>query len=101
MDKTQIGQNFLHFKRYNALIKRFKDVTVWQSDYYHVVSKESVIEWFMGSGLRPYLGLLDAGGQKEFLNDLYTEINKGYRLLDDGNVFLIMPRLFFIAKDKL
>lgn len=86
---------------YNALIKRFKDVTVWQSDYYHVVSKESVIEWFMGSGLRPYLELLDAGEEKEFLNDLYTEINKGYRLLDDGNVFLIMPRLFFIAKDKL
>lgn len=56
-----------------------------------------VLEWYRGSGLRPYLALLDEGERAEFLNDLQKIINKEYALLDDGNVFLIMPRLFFIA----
>ncbi|MGN0526787.1 MAG: methyltransferase domain-containing protein [Acutalibacteraceae bacterium] len=83
---------------YNTLIKRFNKVIIWRSDYYHVVSKEMVIEWYKGSGLRPYLALLDEKEQKDFLNDLQMIINKEYSLLDDGNVFLIMPRLFFIAE---
>lgn len=83
---------------YNALIKRFKNVTIWQSDYYHIVEKNMVLEWYKGSGLRPYLDLLNDKEQKNFLNDLQRIIDEEYPTLDDGNVFLIMPRLFFIAK---
>lgn len=82
---------------YNALSRRFESVTIWQSDYYHIVDRNMVLEWYRGSGLRPYLALLDEGERAEFLNDLQKIINKEYALLDDGNVFLIMPRLFFIA----
>ena len=85
---------------YNALIKRFESVTMWQSNYYHIVDKNTVIEWYKGSGLRPYLALLSEKEREEFLNDLQKEIGKKYTLLDDGNVFLIMPRLFFIAKKR-
>ncbi len=82
---------------YNTLSRRFESVTIWQSDYYHIVDRNMVLEWYRGSGLRPYLALLDEGERAEFLNDLQKIINKEYALLDDGNVFLIMPRLFFIA----
>lgn len=83
---------------YNTLTKKFANVTMWQSNYYHVVAKESIIEWYKGSGLRPYLDLLDENEKEEFLNNLQKAINNEYSLLDDGNVFLIMPRLFFIAE---
>ena len=88
-----------HTGYYNALIKHFGDVTIWQTNYHHIVdSKSMVIEWYKGSGLRPYLNALPESEQTEFLRDLTDEINKEYRLLDDGNLFLVMPRLFFLAK---
>lgn len=83
---------------YNTLIKSFKSVIMWKSDYYHVVKKEMVLEWYKGSGLRPYLSLLNATEQTDFLNDLSEAINREYAELDDNNVFLVMPRLFFIAQ---
>lgn len=83
---------------YNVLIKKFKTVTMWQTDYYHVVGSEMILEWYKGSGLRPYLALLDEKEQEEFLGDLQKIINSEYNILNDGNVFLIMPRLFFVAK---
>lgn len=83
---------------YNTLTEKFTKVTMWQSNYYHVVSKEMIIEWYKGSGLRPYLSLLGENEKEEFLNDLQDAINNEYHLLDDGNVFLIMPRLFFVAE---
>lgn len=83
---------------YNALIKKFENITLWQSDYYHIVDKNMILEWYKGSGLRPYLALLDEDEQKEFLNDLQKKIDENYHLMDDGKVFLVMPRLFFIAE---
>lgn len=83
---------------YNTLIKRFSKVTMWQSNYFHVVDRSMVIEWYKGSGLRPYLASLEKAEREEFLSDLQEEVNSDYSLLDDGNVFLIMPRLFFFAE---
>lgn len=83
---------------YNALTKKFKNVTIWQSNYYHAVDKTMVIEWYKGSGLRPYLSALNENEQMEFLNDLHKITDSNYPVLDDGKVFLIMPRLFFTAE---
>lgn len=100
---TKLGniKNFHNMNQegyYNSLTKRFKNTTIWQSDYYHVVDDTMVLEWYKGSGLRPYLALLNENEQKEFLSDIQERINEEYTFLDDGNVFLIMPRLFFIAE---
>lgn len=84
---------------YNKLTNLFKEVTIWKTDYYHIVdNKNMVIEWYKGSGLKPYLDALDDCKKDIFLDDLRDMINKNYKLLDDDKVFLIMPRLFFIAK---
>lgn len=99
--KLKSVKNFHNFtveQYYNALIKKFDTVEMWQTDYYHIVGKDMVIEWYKGSGLRPYLALLDEKEQAEFISDLQEIINREYSVLDDGNVFLIMPRLFFVAK---
>ncbi len=84
---------------YNILSEHFSKVTIWKTDYYHtVVSKKEVIEWYKGSGLRSYLSALDYNKKQEFINDLQEEIDKSYSVQNDGKVFLIMPRLFFIAE---
>lgn len=82
---------------YNAL-SDFKNVTVWRTDYYHTVKREDVVEWYKGSGLRPYLERLSKSESEEFLSDLQNIINKEYSFLCDDNVFLVMPRLFFTAR---
>ena len=84
---------------YNELIKHFSDVTIWQTNYHHIVdSKSMVLEWYKGSGLRPYLAALSETEQAEFLADISELIDRKYELLDNGRLFLVMPRLFFVAK---
>lgn len=98
LKSIKVFHNMNSEEYYNALMKRFRNVTMWQSNYYHVVDRAMVLEWYKGSGLRPYLALLDEKEQDAFLDDLQEIIDKEYPALEDGNVFLIMPRLFFIAE---
>ena len=56
---------------YNLLIKHFSKVSIFRTDYYHIIdSKDMVIEWYKGSGLRPYLSVLSKEEQAEFIIDL-------------------------------
>ena len=90
--------NLNDMEYYNLLIKKFNKVSIWKSEYYHTVeNKDSIIEWYKGSGLRPYLEKLEKAEKEEFLYDLREKIDDKYTELDDGRVFLIIPRLFFIA----
>jgi len=57
----------------------------------------AVVEWFKGSGLRPYLEPLDAAGRAEFLARYEAAVAEAYPLLPDGTLLLPFPRLFFIA----
>ena len=83
---------------YNALSGLFGDVTLWQTNYYHVMEKEMVIEWYKGSGLKPYLSALAEGERTVFLQELQNTIHEEYPRLRDGKVALLMPRLFFVAQ---
>lgn len=83
---------------YDLLLDKFSDFKMWETVYYHkVLGLEGVIEWYKGSGLKPYLDALNDNEKNEFLNDLQEEINKSYKLHSDNSVILKMPRLFFIA----
>lgn len=100
--KLQSIRNFYNLspdKTYDILAECSDNVKMWQTTYYHVVpSHNSVIEWYKGSGLRPYLDKLTADEQEEFLNGLLREIQKSYPVQSDNSVLLKMPRLFFTAK---
>lgn len=77
------------------------DITMWDTTYYHVVpSHDSVIEWYKGSGLRPYLEMLSPAEKSEFLSDLLAVIKREYPVQADDRVILKMPRLFFTAGNK-
>ena len=74
-------------------------VDVWRTTYYHVLAggTDAVIEWFKGSGLRPFLAPLDAAETKGFLSAYRAALVGAYPTLPDGSVLLPFPRLFFIA----
>lgn len=77
------------------------DFQIWQTTYYHIVnSQEGVIEWYKGSGLRPYLEMLENDEKAEFLSVLQTKLEKLFPTQKDGKVILKMPRLFFTLQKR-
>ena len=94
-------QNFHNLspnETYNILSEISNDVTMWDTTYYHIVpSHSSVIDWYKGSGLRPYLDVLSQTEEAEFLYELLEMIKKDYPVQSDNSVILKMPRLFFTA----
>ncbi|QUT06283.1 trans-aconitate 2-methyltransferase [Sphingobium phenoxybenzoativorans] len=74
-------------------------VDVWRTVYHHPLAggAAAVVEWFEGTGLRPWLDPLDEGERAGFLAR-YTEAVAGaYPALEDGTVLLPFPRQFFVA----
>lgn len=57
-----------------------------------------MIEWYKGSGLRPYLDSLSEEKRPEFLADLNEIISENFPRRANGSIILKMPRLFFTAK---
>ncbi len=83
---------------YDILSGVSKEVTMWETTYYHTVpSHGSVIEWYKGSGLRPYLDALGEAEQAEFLGELSEMVKNRFPIQADNSVILKMPRLFFTA----
>lgn len=77
------------------------DFKIWQTTYYHIVnSQEGVIEWYKGSGLRPYLEMLENDEKTEFLSLLQKRLEKLFPTQKDGKVILKMPRLFFTLQKR-
>lgn len=74
-------------------------VNVWMTIYHHPLTggAGAVVEWFKGSGLRPFLDPLDDQERSEFLKRYQEAIAAAYPTLPDGTVLLPFPRLFFVA----
>lgn len=100
-DKLGNIQNFHNLQPeeyYDVLTSLAEDFTIWETVYYHTVgSVAQVIEWYKGSGLRPYLDALSEPEQEQLQQELLYEMEKTYPVQKDGTVILKMPRLFFTA----
>ncbi len=83
---------------YRMLKPHCRRVDVWQTTYFHVLAgADAIVEWFKGSGLRPYLAALEAAEGEEFLRRYRAEIGLAYPTLVDGSALLPFPRVFFVA----
>lgn len=83
---------------YELLSKHCAAVDVWRTTYLHPLADHgAVVEWFKGTGLRPFLAPLTDGEKAAFLREYQARIAQAYPALADGTVLLPFPRLFIIA----
>ena len=84
---------------YDLLKPLCAHVDLWHTVYNHVMAgPQGIVEWFKGSGLRPFLSVLDDGMREAFLAAYLTEIGRHYATRFDGKVLLRFPRLFIVAR---
>jgi trans-aconitate 2-methyltransferase len=74
-------------------------VDIWRTTYHHALAggAAAVVEWFKGSGLRPFLAPLDADERAEFLRRYEAAVAGAYPAMSDGTVLLPFPRMFMVA----
>lgn len=84
---------------YQTLHKAGAAVNIWRTTYYHPLAggARAVVEWFQGTGLRPFLAPLDAEERTAYLARYEAAVTEAYPALPDGMVILPFPRLFFVA----
>jgi trans-aconitate 2-methyltransferase len=72
---------------------------IWRTTYFHSLKGSAgIVEWFKGSGLRPFLDRLASDTERsEFLVRYEQKIAAAYPAFPDGTVLLPMPRLFIVA----
>ncbi|CAO3431277.1 trans-aconitate 2-methyltransferase [Azospirillum doebereinerae] len=84
---------------YRALRDAGASADLWRTVYFHplVGGAGAVVEWFKGTGLRPFLDPLDEAGRAAYLARYEAAVAQAYAALPDGTVLLPFPRLFFVA----
>jgi trans-aconitate 2-methyltransferase len=85
---------------YYSLLKALcSKVDIWRTTYYHALpgGAAAVVEWFKGSGLRPFLEPLSSAERSAYLERYTAEIAKICLPLADGGVLLPFPRVFLAA----
>ncbi len=74
-------------------------VDLWQTIYVHPLDgPEAMVDWFVGSALRPFLDKLDEKETAAFLVQYRRELEMAYTPQADGKVLLLYPRVFFVAQ---
>jgi trans-aconitate 2-methyltransferase len=84
---------------YEVLRPVCSGVEVWRTTYYHALDggPADIVEWFKGSGLRPFLEPLDALSRAAYLERYAAAVAHAYPALADGSALLPFPRLFMVA----
>jgi trans-aconitate 2-methyltransferase len=83
---------------YDALSPLCTRFQIWHTIYYHVLDNaEAIVEWVKGTGLRPFLDLLEPAEVRQFLSQYTARIAAAYRPQADGKVIFRFPRIFIVA----
>jgi trans-aconitate 2-methyltransferase len=83
---------------YDLLAPRAAHLQVWETEYLHVMdSSDGVLEWVRGTGLRPYLDLLDEAERAEFERRYRAALAAAYPGQANGKVLFPFRRLFIVA----
>jgi trans-aconitate 2-methyltransferase len=84
---------------YDLLAPKAARVDLWCTDYLHVLaSVDGVVEWYRGTGLRPWLDVLpDDATRTQFLGAYRARLVAYFPERADGKVLFPFRRLFVIA----
>jgi trans-aconitate 2-methyltransferase len=84
---------------YDVLAPLAKSVDFWETEYLHVLPDAAgIVEWYKGTGLRPFLDLLGNDAERsEFTKEYLQRIAVEYPQRADGRVIFPFRRLFMVA----
>jgi trans-aconitate 2-methyltransferase len=84
---------------YYDLLSGFSStIEIWETRYLHILRGEDpVVQWAMGTSLRPYLDALSPNDRPEFLAAYSALLKPHYPPRADGAVLLPFRRLFILA----
>ncbi|HEY2251594.1 MAG TPA: trans-aconitate 2-methyltransferase [Planctomycetaceae bacterium] len=84
---------------YDLLAPRAARIDLWETEYLHILpGPEAIVEWYKGTGLRPFLEVLSSPEERQDFVAAYLEaIRDAYPARADGHVLFPFRRLFLIA----
>lgn len=95
----RVFYNLTQSEYFDLLSDIASDFSVWETVYCHrMPSHESIMEWYKGTGLRPYLEALNETDAKEFEKDIFAEVVRAYPKQANGEIIFRFPRFFFTAE---
>lgn len=98
-DPQRLYHNLKPGEYYDLLTELDGDCDMWQTTYCHVLSgHQDILEWYRGSGLRPYLDALPEELRAGFEGEVMARLQESYPLQADGKVLFDFPRFFFVAR---
>ena len=84
---------------YDLLRPRVAALDLWVTEYVHVLRGEDpVVQWAMGTSLRPFLDALEGDMREGFLEVYRASMRAAYPPQADGVVLLPFRRLFILAR---
>jgi trans-aconitate 2-methyltransferase len=84
---------------YDVLAPHAARVDVWTTEYMHIMAgPEAIVEWYKGTGLRPYLDALGSDAARAaFTAEYLSLIQAAFPRRADGRVIFPFQRLFVVA----
>jgi trans-aconitate 2-methyltransferase len=84
---------------YDTLAPHASALDIWATEYLHILDNaEAIVEWYKGTGMRPFLEALAIGEDKaRFTADYLEAIRDVYPARPDGKVLFPFRRLFLLA----
>jgi trans-aconitate 2-methyltransferase len=84
---------------YDCLQAEASRIDVWETIYHHVLAgPDAVLDWFRGTGLRPFLEGLDTPEERQrFESMLLERYRTAYPRRINGKILFPFRRLFFVV----
>lgn len=84
---------------YDAVAPHAASVELWETDYCHIMNgPEGILEWYRGTGLRPYFSALGSEEERvRFAGEYLDGIREAYPRRADGRVLFPFRRIFVVA----
>lgn len=83
---------------YDLLAPHAECVDIWRTTYEHVMADtQEIVEWVKGTGLRPFLELLEAHEKDAYLSAYTAALDAAYPVRRDGGRLFSFSRLFVVA----
>ncbi|MEQ8246517.1 MAG: methyltransferase domain-containing protein [Alphaproteobacteria bacterium] len=84
---------------HDILTPLVEEMEMWETNYIHVLhGDDPVLEWVMGTALRPVVEALEGIEKESFVEDMRQRYRAAYPKQPDGTTLFAMQRLFVLAR---